>query len=140
MRLPKNTRTSPAGRGAPRRRRRQFNPQEVIKYPYKHSKTTRIDYQDFTLKWISGQEKLCVRPQDSSSRKIHRGRSHVKTWIIALQHPFQKIKNTRTCNSISVRGNLDPKRHTKVYIYIPVTPAFLEGVIWQLTVSAPSAR
>ena len=53
-----NTRTSPAGRGAPRRRRRQFNPQEVIKYPYKHSKTTRIDHQDFTLKWISGQEKL----------------------------------------------------------------------------------
>ena len=66
------TRTSPAGRGAPRRRKRTFDPQNASKCPYKHSKTTRIDYQDFTLKWISGQEKLCVKPRDSSSKKIHR--------------------------------------------------------------------
>ena len=27
-----------------------------------------------------------------------------------------------------------------LYIYLIMTTAFLEGVIWQLTVSAPSAR
>ena len=88
-----------------------------------HTKTLKPPELIIKISLWSGfrGKKSVVYEQDSSSRKIHRGRSHVKTWIIALQHPFQKIKNTRTCNSTSVRGNLASKSHTKVYIYyIPV--------------------
>ena len=37
-------------------------------------------------------------------------------------------------------GSKEAYKSIYIHTYIPVTPAFLEGVIWQLTVSAPSAR
>ena len=85
--------------------------------PCKHSKTTRIDSEDFALKWIWGKEILVYPVRARAPQKTTGGARSYKKYSKIFQYLPEKIKNILKCNSAAVRGNLASKSHTK-YIYI----------------------
>ena len=62
------------------------------------------------------------------------------SWIFAVQHLFQTLLRNLGGLEMSVAAYLLWHSLDDLYIYIVMTTAFLEGVIWQISVSAPSAR
>ena len=62
------------------------------------------------------------------------------SWIFAVQHLFQTLLRNLGGLEMSVPAYLLWHSPGDLYIYIVITTAFLEGVIWQISVSAPSAR
>ena len=62
------------------------------------------------------------------------------SWIFAVQHLFQTLLRNLGGLEMFVPAYLLWHSPGDLYIYLVMTTAFLEGVIWQISVSAPSAR
>ena len=62
------------------------------------------------------------------------------SWIFAVQYLFQTLLRNLAGLGTRVANYLPSNSLGDLYIYLIMTTAFLEGVIWQISVSAPSAR
>ena len=72
-------------------------------------------------------------------RHFHKCRGHAELDFCGSTSISNAVRNSGGLKT-SVPAQLLWNRSDDLYIYLIITTAFLEGVIWQISVSAPSAR
>ena len=106
----------------------------------KHSPNARNHFSQWALKGENCPKIVCVRSEPLLAEALPQMSRWCRARFLRFNIYFKRCAKFRRFKNVG-SGSVAPKQvRWLIYIYSIITTAFLEGVIWQISVSAPSAR